>query len=235
MTEHDVMPRQTAHEWVRESLRRDILNGLYSPGDPLKQTEIAARLDVSVTPVREAMRDLATEGIVVIDPQRVARVRSLHESEAREVNEIRALLEPLAARLAAENASAESVASIRRLAEESAAADNDPDWLDANRRLHLAVIDSAEAPLLASILGNLRQISSIYLATAVRSQEGVREKSKLEHLALADAIERGDGAEAMRIMQSHLFSSDVMATVATEHRDGNVEHRDVASAVSATA
>jgi len=234
MTEHDVMPRQTAHEWVRESLRRDILNGLYSPGDPLKQTEIAARLDVSVTPVREAMRDLATEGIVVIDPQRVARVRRLHESEAREVNEIRALLEPLAARLAAENASAESVASIRRLAEESAAADNDPDWLDANRRLHLAVIDSSEAPLLASILGNLRQISSIYLATAVRSQEGVREKSKLEHLALADAIERGDGAEAMRIMQSHLFSSDVMATVATEHRDGNVEHR-VASAVSATA
>ena len=101
MTEHDVMPRQTAHEWVRESLRRDILNGLYSPGDPLKQTEIAARLDVSVTPVREAMRDLATEGIVVIDPQRVARVRSLHESEAREVNEIRALLEPLAAALLA--------------------------------------------------------------------------------------------------------------------------------------
>lgn len=219
MTEQAVAPRQTAHEWVRESLRRDILNGIYSPGDPLKQTEIAARLEVSVTPVREAMRDLATEGLVVIDPQRVARVRSLHETEAREVNEIRALLEPLAARLAALHASPESVARIRRLAEESAATETDAEWLDANRRLHLAIIDSAEAPLLANILGNLRQISSIYLATAVRSQTGVRAKSKHEHLALADAIASRDGDLAMRIMQSHLFPSDVMAGVATEHRD----------------
>jgi DNA-binding GntR family transcriptional regulator len=219
MIEQEPPPLRTAHEWVRERLRHDIMNGVYRPGDPLKQTELAARLQVSVTPVREAMRDLATEGLVVVDPQRIARVRSLDESEAREVNDIRYLLEPLAARLAATHASPEAVATIQRLAEESAAAASDIEWLDSNRRLHLEIIASAGAPLLAGILGNLRQISSIYLATAVRSKGVAREKSKSEHLALADAIAAGDGDEAERIMRSHLFPTDTMASIVTQHRD----------------
>jgi DNA-binding GntR family transcriptional regulator len=213
---------------VRERLRQDIMNGVYRPGDPLKQTELAARLQVSVTPVREAMRDLATEGLVVIDPQRVARVRSLHESEAREVNDIRFLLEPLAARLAAAHATPDEVARIRELADESVAAETDVEWLESNLRFHMEIIASAGAPLLANILGNLRQISSVYLASAVRSQGVVREKSKHEHTALAAAIAAGDGAEAERIMQSHLFPTAAMASIVAEQRD-----RPVAEAATA--
>jgi DNA-binding GntR family transcriptional regulator len=210
---------RTAHEWVRERLRTDIMNGLYRPGDPLKQTELAARWDVSVTPVREAMRDLATEGLVVVDPQRVARVRSLDEDEAREVGDIRYLLEPLAARLAASKAAPEAVAEIRRLAEESAAAETDTEWLDSNRRLHMEIINGAGAPLLTGILANLRQISSIYLATAVRTAGGMRDKSKREHLALAEAIAAGDADAAESIMQAHLYPSESMASVAADERD----------------
>jgi DNA-binding GntR family transcriptional regulator len=208
--------RLTAHEWVREHLRRDILSGLYRPGDPLPQTEIALRLQVSVTPVREAMRDLATEGIVVLDPQRVARVRSLDEREAREINDIRFLLEPLAARLAAENATPDAIDRIRELAAETLAADTDAAWLDSNRRFHLEVIAAADASMLAGMLGNLRQISSIYLASAVRSRGGVREKSKREHRELADAIAARDGEAAARIMQAHLFPSAEMASIVAD-------------------
>lgn len=217
MTQLDAAPPRTAHVWVRERLRQDILSGVYRPGHPLKQTELAAQLRVSVTPVREAMRDLATEGLVVVDPQRVARVRNLDPKEAREVNEIRLLLEPLAAKLAATHASPENVAAIRALAEESVAAETEVEWLDANRRFHMAVIESARAPLLVNILTNLRQISSIYLAAAVRTNDGVREKSKQEHLALAAAIAAGDGDEAARLIRDHLFPHDVLTTVAEDH------------------
>jgi len=219
MTERESAPLRTAHEWVRERLRQEIVNGVHRPGDPMKQTELAARLDVSVTPVREAMRDLATEGLVVVDPQRVARVRSFDEREVREVNEIRYRLEPLAAQLAARNASDDAVERIDALAEETVLADTDAAWFDSNLRFHLEIISSARSPVLAGILGNLRRMSSIYLATAVRTTRGVREKSKREHLSLAAAIAAGDGDEAMRIMQSHLLPTETVALMAAEHGD----------------
>jgi DNA-binding GntR family transcriptional regulator len=218
MTEFEPAPLRTAHEWVRERLRQDILSGVYRPDDLLKQTEIAAQFRVSVTPVREAMRDLATEGLVVVDPQRVARVRDLDPNEANEVNDIRYLLEPLAAKRAATHATPENVAKIQALADECDAAETEAEWLDANRRFHLAVIESAHAPLLMGILANLRQISSIYLAAAVRTTDGVREKSKREHLALATAIADGDGDEAARLIRSHLLPNDVMAAIVADHR-----------------
>lgn len=217
MNDLALAPLRTAHEWVREHLRQDILNGVYRPGDSLKQTDLAARLGVSVTPVREAMRDLATEGLVVIDPQRVARVRDLDPNEAYEVNEIRRLLEPLAARFAARNADDDAIGRIRELAEAGIAAETDAEWLDANRRFHLAVISAAGAPLLAGILANLRQISSVYLATAVRTTGVAREKSKREHLALADAIAERDGETAVSIMESHLVASELIATLVADH------------------
>lgn len=229
MTDLEPAPLLTAHQWVRERLRRDILSGIRPPGAALKQTELAAQLGVSVTPVREAMRDLATEGLVVIDPQRVARVRDLDPSEADEVNRIRYLLEPLAAKLAATHASAETAARIQALAEESVAAETDVEWLEANRRFHLSIIESGGAPLLAGILANLRQISSIYLAAAVRTTEGMREKSKREHLALAAAIAAGDGDEAARLIQSHLFPNDVMATIVADHRSGEADTRQASA------
>ncbi|AWB90353.1 GntR family transcriptional regulator [Salinibacterium hongtaonis] len=217
MTDSEATPPRTTHLWVREQLRDRILSGIYAPGHPLKQTELAAQLSVSVTPVREAMRDLATEGLVVIDPQRVARVRDLDAREARELNEIRLLLEPLAAKLAATHATPDDTAAITALAQETVDAESETEWLDSNRRFHMAVIEGAHAPLLTGILSNLRQISSIYLAAAVRSSTSVREKSKREHLALAEAIAMGDGDEAARIIEGHLFPHAVLATVVEEH------------------
>jgi len=208
----ELVPLQTTHEWVRGRLRQAILDGDYKPGDPLKQTELAARLQVSVTPVREAMRDLASEGLVVLDPQRVARVRDLNAKEAGEVAAIRELLEPLAAQLAAQHAEPEQIERIRALADESAASVTDAEYLDSNRRFHMAVIAAANAPVLAGILSNLRLISSMYLASAVRIAGGTRDKSKREHLDLAEAIAAHDEEAARRIMTAHLLPSRVVMT-----------------------
>lgn len=217
----ELAPLQTTHEWVRARLRQAIMDGDYKPGDPLKQTELAARLQVSVTPVREAMRDLASEGLVVLDPQRVARVRDLDAQEAGEVAAIRELLEPLAAQLAARHAEPEQIERIGALAAECAASVTDAEYLDSNRRFHMAVIAAANAPVLAGILSNLRLISSMYLASAVRIAGGTREKSKQEHLDLAAAIAAHEDEEAIRIMTAHLLPSRVvMTSIAGEVAEG---------------
>lgn len=207
----DTSPLRTAHEWVRERLRQEIITGAYAPGSPLKQTEVAISLGTSVTPVREAMRDLAMEGLIQVDPQRVARVRRIDAEDATEINEIRLLLEPLAARRAAERATAENIDSIHAAAVAADAADNDSDWLKTNYRFHLEVIESSQSPHLIGILTNLRQISTIYLGALVRASHQIRKKSSAEHFALVEAIAARNGDAAARIMHAHLAPSHQLA------------------------
>ena len=209
MTENrdDDRPLRTAHEWVRDRLRRAIVAGVYPPGAKLVQTEIAARFGTSVTPVREAMRDLVNDGLIDFDPHRAARVREIDVADALEVNRLRLVLEPMAAHSAALNATPEEVQTIRLLADEAAATAEDEAWLEANRRFHLAIIAAAHSPRLEAILSNLRQISSFYLVAMVRTCGSVRQKSTGEHVALVDAIAAHDPDTASAVMSRHLAES----------------------------
>lgn len=204
---------QTAHEWVRDRLRHEIITGAYAAGAPLKQTEIAAALGVSVTPVREAMRDLVAEGLIQVDPQHVARVCEIDTGDAVEINEMRLVLEPLAARRAAERADDADVAHIRELAEIAHAAADDATWLHQNYEFHAAVIESAHSPRLAGTLLNLRRMSSFYLGAVVRTSGASREKSSSEHFSLVEAIAAHDGATAENIMRRHVLPSAQLETL----------------------
>src|SRR5687767_15583832 len=95
--------RRTAHEFVKDSLRRAILRGDLSGGARLIQADLAAMLNVSTTPVREALRDLATEGLITLDRHRGGVVRELNWQEMEAIRLIRHQLEPLAVRLVVEN------------------------------------------------------------------------------------------------------------------------------------
>lgn len=209
-----VIPRQhpdapvTAHAWVRDRIREAIFSGVYAPGTRLVQGEIAERFGTSVTPVREAMRDLANEGLVTAPPQRAARVREVDLGEAIEINEMRLLLEPLAARRAAERITPDQLDGLRRSAQEMETAPDHATWLVLNRRFHLEVIACAGSPRLEEVLYNLRQISSFYLAALVRAQGGDRERSDQDHTELLEAFERHDGERAAEIMARHLADAD---------------------------
>src|SRR5690242_7828107 len=85
--------RRTAHEFVRESLRRAILRGDLTGGERLIQADIAATLEVSTTPVREALRDLAAEGLISLDRHRGGVVRGLNWEDMEEIRKIRHQLE----------------------------------------------------------------------------------------------------------------------------------------------
>ncbi len=214
-------PPRTAHQWVREQIREAIFTGTYPPGTRLVQGEIAERFGTSVTPVREAMRDLANEGLIDVDPHRAATVRAIDLDEAVEVNEMRLLLEPLAARRAAERITADELEALRATEHAMEAAPDHATWLELNRRFHLEVIEAARSPRLGDVLRTLRQISSFYLAALVRAQGGDREKSAREHGELLEALAVRDGDRAAAIMAHHLADADTLRTRLRPASDGH--------------
>lgn len=199
--------RQTAHEYVLGVLRRAILNGELRSGSRLVQAELAAMLDVSTTPVREALRDLATEGLVRFDPHRGAIVSELSADDVHDIYEIRRVLEPLAMRQAVPNVSDALIARLRKLHEDMLADPHSVDWVDRNRVFHMALYETAASPRLAAIIRNLQDASVMYIGASLQQQPGLREEANHDHAEILAALETRDIEAAVKALEDHLLSS----------------------------
>jgi DNA-binding GntR family transcriptional regulator len=199
--------RQTAHEFVRGVLRRAILNGELRSGSRLVQAELAAMLDVSTTPVREALRDLATEGLVQFDPHRGAIVSELTTEDVHDIYEIRRVLEPLAMRQAVPNVSDALLARLRRLHQGMLDEPHSVEWVDRNRVFHMAVYETAISPRLASIIRNLQDASVMYIGAYLKHKPSLREEANQGHAEILDALERRDAEAAVKALDEHLRTS----------------------------
>ena len=199
--------RQTAHEFVRSVLRRAILNGELGSGSRLVQAELAAMLDVSTTPVREALRDLATEGLVQFDPHRGAIVSELSAEDVRDIYEIRRVLEPLAMRQAVPNVSDALLARLRKLHQGMLDEPYSVDWVDRNRVFHMAVYETAASPRLAAIIRNLQDASVMYIGASLKHKPGLREEANHGHAEILDALEKRDVEAAVVALDEHLRTS----------------------------
>lgn len=199
--------RQTAHEYVRGVLRRAILNGELTPGSRLVQAELAAMLDVSTTPVREALRDLATEGLVQFDPHRGAIVAELSEEDVKDIYQIRILLEPLAMRQAVPKVSDALIARLRKLHQTMLDEPHSADWVDRNRVFHMAVYETEASPRLAGIIRNLQDASVMYIGASLKHRPSLREQANHGHAEILDALERRDPEAAVRALIEHLRTS----------------------------
>ena len=199
--------RQTAHEFVRGVLRRAILNGELSSGSRLVQAELAAMLDVSTTPVREALRDLATEGLVQFDPHRGAIVSELSSEDVHDIYEIRRVLEPLAMRQAVPKVSDALIARLRRLHQGMLDEPYSVDWVDRNRVFHMAVYETAASPRLAAIIRNLQDASVMYIGASLKHKSGLRDEANHGHAEILDALERRDVEAAVKALDEHLRTS----------------------------
>lgn len=199
--------RVTAHEFVHDALRRAILSGALPGGTRLVQADIAAQLSVSTTPVREALRDLAAEGLVVFKAHIGAVVRELDISELTELYDIRKALEPLAIRRAAERITEDELARAAGLA---AAMDREADpaaWAALNRAFHGLLEEAARGAFIQSVLKGVQDISAIYVAHSLISDPGRIATGNKEHRALLDAVARHDGDTAATILVTHLEST----------------------------
>lgn len=195
--------RRTAHEFVKDSLRRAILRGDLSGGARLIQADLAATLSVSTTPVREALRDLATEGLITLDRHRGGVVRELNWQEMEEIRLIRQQLEPLAVRLVVERLTDEELAEAERLSQRMAKERDLGDWVELNTQFHLVFHRSTGVGRLTSILKGFEESSAVYVAQAQRWHPEIRRRANDEHQALIDAFRARDERRAASVMRGH--------------------------------
>ena len=195
--------RRTAHEFVKDSLRRAILRGDLSGGARLIQADLASTLSVSTTPVREALRDLATEGLITLDRHRGGVVRELNWREMEEIRLIRQQLEPLAVGLVVERITEEDLDEADRLAQRMAKERDLGNWVELNTQFHLVFHRSTGVGRLASILKGFEEASAVYVAQAQRWHPEIRRRANDEHRALIDAFRSRDAERAAAVMRGH--------------------------------
>lgn len=197
------MDFQSKSDVVTAALREAIITGEIAAGTPLRQRDIAARYGVSPTPVREALRRLESEGLLDYDLHRGATVVEGNFGPSEENYQIRAALESLATRLAAERISEADLVDIQQLHEAIArCGPDDPDVTDLNRRFHFRIYEAARSTMLLALLRLLWQ-------SFPRGPQVVRplEESVRQHEALLDALRTRDAAAAERITRDHILGA----------------------------
>lgn len=200
-------PRRTAHQFVRETLRRAILSGGLAAGVRLVQADIAAQLEVSTTPVREALRDLSADGLIHFDPHRGAIVRELDMNELTEIYEIRESLETLAVRKAAERISDAELKAAKSLQDKMNAETDLGAWVMLNAQFHALIVKAARSPRLESIISNLQDTATIYVAHSLNEAPNRVKGGNREHRELLTALRQHDGDRAAKVLTKHLEST----------------------------
>ena len=193
----------TREEFVGHKLREAILLGQLKPGDRLDQNEIANLFGVSRSPVREAMRTLAAEGLVDVYPHRGAVVAELSAGELEEIFLIRRILEGMAARLATPSMNGDDIAELETILGEIDQTGDLDRWLELNRRFHHTLYQAAGRPRLFSIVENLRNTTAPYTRQFIASAEHI-ETAQVRHRTILKACADGDGMLAERETQKHM-------------------------------
>ena len=205
-------PILTKNAYAYEELRRRILSGEIEQGSVLNQSRLAQEIGVSTTPLREALRRLAAEGVVELKSHSDARVAPLTADEARNLYVIRENLDPLAAALAAESRTPSDVTRIEAALKELEPLQDAGDIraLTAHRDFHRALYQASHNPLLIGILEGLWDKSDRYRQIGLRNQEVSREdllRVQEEHRRIAGAVIAGDPELARQSMQGHVGGS----------------------------
>lgn len=205
---------------VYETLRRAIADGSLPPRLRLREIWLARHFGVSTTPVREALRRLEREGLVDISPNRGARVAAFDAASARNLYEVRELLEVTAIRKAVETRSADYTHVERLLVGMHAVIAKD-DQAEFNRldvEFHRALNDLGNNDILSDLAERVhRQIQSIRSHAAVYIA-GRPSVSYGEHRAILDAVRRHDADEAERLLRDHLrqVRGEVLAVLGSQ-------------------
>lgn len=190
---------RTAH--VLEVIKGAILNGELAPGQSLVESELAGRLGVSKTPVREALKTLESTGLVVIRPYTGTTVRAFTDDDAAAIYDMRLLLEPEAVRRSVASGAAFTDAADA-LARAQAATDGSERSI-ANRDFHRALYRHCGNPLLLQSLDGLRdQIALISAGSWARSASWQHEAG--EHARILEAARSGDSDGAARLVHEHI-------------------------------
>jgi len=196
--------RVTAVELVRDVLRSSIIRGDLPGGTRLVQTEIAAQLNVSTTPVREAMRDLASEGLITLDSHKIGIVRGPDWNEMSEIVEVRRALEPIAISHLVEAITPMELQEARTLADVLAAEEELGTWVQSNTRFHNVLHRATKTQRLAGMLVSLEEAGGVFVAQAQQLHPEIRRRAVQQHFDLLEAVAAKDIDRAIAIQLDHV-------------------------------
>jgi DNA-binding GntR family transcriptional regulator len=192
---------------VLAALRERILSGELAPGERLVEGRLSEQLGVSRMPVREALRALAAEGIVVIEPRRGATVTSFSPEQIREMVEVRATLEALNAKLAARRHDPAQIARLERILAEGTRLTSEDDLTRIsalNLDFHEALGSVAANSVLQEMMRSLRERTALFFT--VNNRERMRQNWE-EHAAILRAVVAGDAELASLLAARHVYSA----------------------------
>lgn len=189
---------KTVGEMVYQVVREAIVSGAFEPGQWLRQESLAEAIGVSRIPVRTALMQLESEGLVTFHPHRGARVRTLSSAQIEEIYRLRKLLEPYALRLSMARMTPERLTRMRELAKVLDSSSEGASFLEARVAFYQEVYDAAHNPLLVEMIEELRSHVGHYLL-------GLRfHRSDEYHATLVDYISKGDLTAAESWLYTHL-------------------------------
>ncbi|MEU3862150.1 GntR family transcriptional regulator [Streptomyces sp. NPDC028722] len=191
---------------VRDALRQAILDGALPPGRALVERELAELYGVSKTPVREALKQLQSTGLVEINVYQGVSVRQPDDQLVRELYTARCAAEPEAVRLAAEQHGAVAYPAARRALSEAAAliGSGETQGLGiANRRFHRELYTACDNSFLCGFLDQLQDLTAFVAGLGWRLRATFEEEAA-EHAAILEAMEQGDAERAERLTRAHI-------------------------------
>jgi DNA-binding GntR family transcriptional regulator len=200
--------RSNLREQIKDVILQRIVAGEYPAGARLVETRIAQELGVSQAPVREALRDLEQLGCIVHEPFRGCSVRAFSAEELLEAFPVRAALEALAARLAAERMTEDELLRLAEMLEtmrDAARRGNAHDQSQANASFHATIVRAARNATLERQWSFLEPYSRTYLTV---SQPGLDLRALSErHVPILEALRARDGDAAAEAMHRHLMDA----------------------------
>ncbi len=208
MSSSAVLPiqRRSLHDELVDRLRLMIVEGDLIPGSKISEKDLSDLFAVSRTPLREALKVLAREGLIELSPNRGATVAELTLADLEEAFPVMGALEALSGELACRAITDREVAQVRRHHEamlEAYAKRHMPSYFKHNQAIHQAILEAARNPTLEqmqnALAGRIRRAR--YMANMSEERWA---KAVAEHEAILDALEARDGERLARILKAHL-------------------------------
>jgi DNA-binding GntR family transcriptional regulator len=201
-----VAPRTSASRMVADALREAIVNGTLAPGAPLRQDALARHFAVSAIPVREALRQLESEGWAKVEVHKGATVAPLSANEAREIYEIRAALESLAIACAIPAHTEATLREAQALCDAARLESDSSLYVSRNEAFHMSLYAPGKRSQLIELIATLHRRGERYLRVKLGLAQH-KAVSDREHAALMRAVRRGDIATAQNLLTEHLLST----------------------------
>ncbi len=191
---------------VFQTLRQAILKGELQPGERLMEMKLAERLGVSRTPVREAIRKLELEGLVVMIPRKGAAVANITEKDTKDVLEVRRTLEMFAVEVACDRITPEQLQELKESAKDFEDFKGSADLIriaETDMKFHEIIYEATQNERLVQMLNNLRENMYRYRIEYLKDPN-YYDSLVGEHREILNAIENGDKDHARRCMRDHI-------------------------------